>query len=47
MPTITIRANQSGGSSTETFSERGARVSGEERSRSHTRPFVSYLGPQA
>jgi hypothetical protein len=98
MPTITIRANQSDGSSRETFSERvvaahlrdehsaaqlierliwatidaeglelassrantdesdgvasgtgadGARVSGEERSRSYARPFVSYLGPRA
>jgi len=99
MLTITIRANQSGGSSRETFSERvgaahlrdkhytaqlierliwatidaeslelasnraantdesdgvasgtdsnPARASGEERSRSYTRPLVSYLGPRA
>ena len=95
MPTITIRANQSGGRSRETFSERvvaahlrdehyapqlierlveqtqlsepqvrlantdesyavasgtnadRARVRGEGHSRSYTRPFVSYLGPQA
>jgi hypothetical protein len=98
MPTITIRANQSGGSSRETFSERvvaahlrdehyaaqlierliwatidakglesasnrantdesnavasgtnadRARVRGEGRSRSYTRSFVSYVGPQA
>jgi hypothetical protein len=97
MPTITIRASQSGGGGLETFSERvvaahlrdehsaaqlierllwatidaeslvlasnrantdesdrvasgtnadGARVSGEERSRSYTGPLVSYLGPR-
>jgi hypothetical protein len=99
MPTITIRAHESGGSSRETFSERVvaahlrdehyaaqlierliwatidaeglelasnraantdecdgvasgtnsnlARASGEERSRSYTRPLVSYFGPRA